>query len=99
MNTMRKLDLYNDLMAAIDHASKDEQRLEKHVSNGKRTNRDPGWMARLQDITSMELPNAIGKFIETLELHKEFQSLGRFVRSFEDVAFVMQKLQEPFYRP
>jgi hypothetical protein len=84
---------YSRLFEALQKASLEEIRLQQFIHANKGGN--TGLAKHADDIVSIKLPSLMGKLINRYELQNAFLSLARYIRSFSDAAFVIDKLVQP----
>jgi len=89
--TITEMETYERLYASIKKASEVEQLL-RDTGSEHAAARDA--IKLLDDLAANDLPDSMGKLISKLELQSQFQSLGRYVRSFTDAEFVIRNLRE-----
>jgi hypothetical protein len=88
-----EIQIYDKLYASVKNAADREQQLrDKTGTEGKEA------IKRLEGIVVNELPEYMGKMISGLGLQQQFQSLGRYVRSFTDAEFVVRNLKDQIIR-
>src|SRR4051812_27781714 len=91
--TKTEIQIFDKLYTSVKQAADIEQQFRNQtgmaeVSANKEAN------SRLANIAGNELPEYMGKMISGLGLHQQFQSLGRYVRSFTDAEYVVRNLRQ-----
>jgi len=87
-------ELYYRLFNALQTATLLEIRLAQFVHETKGIKQDDPLMQKIGTITSVVLPESMGRLIGILDIHSSFLSVGRYIRSFADAEFVTIKLQD-----
>jgi hypothetical protein len=90
-NTRRvtEIQIYDKLYASVKKAADKEQQLRDEAGTANKAA-----IKRLEGKAANELPEFMGKMISGLGLQQQFQSLGRYVRSFTDAEFVVRNLKD-----
>jgi hypothetical protein len=81
------------LFNAVQAAALTEIQLGQYAHEHKNVKKDNTAFDQMARLASVELPTAFGRLIANTDLQNAFLSLGRYVRCFEDAAYVLDKLQ------
>jgi len=92
MNETRSEALYSELLQVLQTASLYEIRLKQFMHETKHKAADPDLLKQIDDMATSGLPSLMGKLINRYELHTAFLALARYIRSFGDAAYVIEKI-------
>ena len=92
MNETRSEALYSELLQVLQEASLYEIRMKQFMHESKYKAADPGLLKQIDDMATSGLPSLMGKLINRYELHTAFLALARYIRSFGDAAYVIEKI-------
>jgi len=82
-------DRFNKLSESLKAAASKEAATGGNLRGSHKTDTDD-----LSLLASEKLPEAFGRLIAALDLQNAFLSLGHYVRSFTDAAYVLEKLND-----
>ncbi len=81
------------LFNAIQNAAMNEIQLGQLLHEHHGPKKDEAVLKELEKLSSVALPEKIGRLIATLDLQNAFLSLGKYVRNFGDAEHLLDKLQ------
>lgn len=90
--TLIELGIYETFHASLKKASELEQQVREGKGDFNYAQGDT--IKQLEHLSANELPVYMGKLISELGLQPQFQSLGRYIRSFTDAEYVVRNLRE-----